>query len=443
MDSRRYADAVDYWYRRINYEQIAPGPDDLKLDRMRALLHHIGDPQDRLRIVHVAGSKGKGSTAALLGAVLQKAGYRTGLFTSPHLQRVEERFQVDGVPATQEELTALLEEIRAAEAGLSSPCTFFEICTALGFLHFTRRRVQAAVVEVGLGGRFDSTNVCRPLLAIITSISRDHVKQLGDRLDQIAMEKAGIVKPGRPTVSGVTAPEARPVIERICRERGSPLHERDRDFHYVARPGRATNAGVEWPTVTVTTRLRTWPAMAVGLLGEHQAANAATAVAAVEVLRTRGFQLSDEAVAAGLAAVRWPARLEVMSTRSLVVLDCAHTVASAEALVAALRESFPAGPRHLIFAASSDKDVAGMLRILAPTFDRITLTRYTASQRSADPAPLAELVRSLGVACEVVASPAAAWERARAAAGAEELICVTGSVFLAGELRPLLLGDGK
>src|SRR3954447_4733435 len=210
-----YEQAIRFWFGRINYEQRSPRPSDLKLGRMRALLALLGNPEQRLRIVHVAGSKGKGSTSAMLAAVLRRAGYRTGLFTSPHLSRVEERFQVDGRPISAPELTTLLGEVRdcAAREARSAggepppPLTFFEIATAVGFLHFVRRRVDAAVLEVGLGGRLDSTNVCLPVLAVIVSISFDHTRILGDRLASIAREKAGIVKRGRPVISGVLAPE--------------------------------------------------------------------------------------------------------------------------------------------------------------------------------------------------------------------------------------------
>ncbi|MBV9123298.1 MAG: bifunctional folylpolyglutamate synthase/dihydrofolate synthase, partial [Planctomycetes bacterium] len=243
MTDMTYEQALAFWYGRTNFEQRTPQLGDLKLDRMRALLRLLGDPHDRLRIIHVAGSKGKGSTSAMLASILRRAGYRTGLFTSPHLSRVEERFQVDGCPITAGELTRLLEDIQQAlqawDHGKIAP-TFFEVATALGFLHFVRRRVDVAVLEVGLGGRFDSTNVCRPVVALLTSISYDHTQQLGHRLASIAMEKAGIVKPGRPTVSGVRTAEARQVVEAICRERRSPLRELDRDFHYDYEPGHVS-----------------------------------------------------------------------------------------------------------------------------------------------------------------------------------------------------------
>ncbi len=438
-----------YWYGLINFEQRTPAAADLNLDRMRALLARLGNPQNRLRILHIAGTKGKGSTSAMLASVLRRAGYRTGLFTSPHLCRVEERFQVDGAPITAAELTTLLNEVRRAAAGAPRPAiTFFEAATAVGFLHFVRRRVDAAVVEVGLGGRFDSTNVCRPAVAVITSISLDHTRQLGDRVAMIAMEKAGIVKPGRPTLSGATAAEARLVIERICRERGSPLRQLGVDFHYDYEPGHIEGepGGVsprrDQPArVRVRTR-RVWPWLELSLLGEHQAANAALAVACIEQLLEAGWVIPDAAVAAGLAATDWPARMEVVGRRPLVVLDCAHNTASAEALVRTLRESFPPCRRLLIFAASNDKDLAGMFRILGPHFAHVFLTPYLGSARSTSPERLAEVLRAVeGPPSMQCAAPAAAWEAARAAAGPDDLICITGSVFLAGEMRTLLTAE--
>jgi dihydrofolate synthase / folylpolyglutamate synthase len=430
-----------FWYSLINYEHNSPTPHDLKLDRMRALLARLGNPQDRLRIIHVAGTKGKGSTAAMLEAVLRQAGYRTGLFTSPHLCRVEERFQIDGSPITADELTTLLNEVRQAVAGAPHPAiTFFEAATAVGFLHFVRRRVEAAIVEVGLGGRFDSTNVCRPVATVITSISLDHTRQLGDRIAAIAMEKAGIVKAGRPTLSGATAPEARPVIEKVCRERGSALRQLGVDFHYAYESGRIGEPEERRPRMQATTRRRLWPWMELSLLGEHQADNAALVVACVEELRAEGWRISDAATSAGLAGTVWPARMEVLGRRPLVVLDCAHNPASAEALVRTLIVSFPPRRRLLVFAGSSDKDLAGMFRVLAPHFAHAFLTPYLGSARSTPPEQLADLLRAAGgPPATLCQAPTDAWESVRNLAGADDLICVTGSVFLAGEMRPLLL----
>jgi dihydrofolate synthase/folylpolyglutamate synthase len=435
-----------WWYGLINFEQRTPAAADLKLDHMRTLLARLGDPHRRLRIVHVAGSKGKGSTSAMLASIFRQAGYRTGLFTSPHLCRVEERFQVDGQPISTAELTALLKEVRhAVEAEARSggvPFTFFEVATAVGFLHFVRRRAEAAVLEVGLGGRLDSTNVCRPIVALITSISFDHTGLLGDRLASIAREKAGIIKPGRPAVSGATVPEARAVIERISHERRAPLRQLGVDFHYTYTPGHVEPTQTQRSRVAVTTDRRRWPEFELNLLGDHQAANAAVAVACVEQLRAEGWHLPDAAVAAGLAEVSWPARLEVVGHEPLVILDCAHNVASAVALVQTLQSSFAPARRLLVFAGSSDKDLAGMFRVLSPHFRHAFLTRYTDNPRSVAPEKLADLLRSGGdLPATVCSTPAEAYRAARADADAEDMICITGSVYLAGELRPMLVSQ--
>ena len=433
-----------WWYGLINFEQRIPCADDLKLEHMRRLLARLGNPHQRLRIIHVAGSKGKGSTAAMLASILQRAGYRTGLFTSPHLCRVEERFQVDGQAITATELTTLLDEIRRCvqDEGRSGgvPYTFFEVATAVGFLHFVRRRVEAAVLEVGLGGRLDSTNVCQPIVSIITSISFDHTNLLGDRLASIAAEKGGIIKLGHPVISGATVSEARTVIERISRERRAHLRQLGVDFRYQYTPGRVTATYTERSRLTVATERRRWPEFELNLLGDHQAANAAVAVACVETLQSEGFRLSDAAVAAGMADVSWPARLEVVARKPLIVLDCAHNVASALALVRTLQASFPPARRLLIFAGSSDKDLAGMFRVLSPHFAHAFLTRYTNNPRSVSAERLAELLSDNGhLPFTLCPTPADAFQAARAAASPDDILVITGSVFLAGELRPLLV----
>jgi len=440
-----YQEALAFWYGRVNFEQRTAQPSDLKLDRMRTLLSLLGDPHENLRIIHVAGSKGKGSISAMLAAILRHARYRTGLFTSPHLCRVEERIQVDGQPIRPEELIALLTEVSSAIAHspLADACTFFEIATAIGFLHFVRRRTQATVLEVGLGGRFDSTNVCDPAVSVISSISIDHTQQLGNRLSSIAFEKAGIIKPGRPAVSGAVAPEAREVIKRICRERGTTLCELGVDFHFSYEPGHVNSTPSVNPSrVQITTTRRRWPVMELSLLGEHQAANASVVVACIEELRDQGWHIPDAAVAAGLADVRWPARMEVIGCRPFVVLDCAHNVASAEALVETLSHSFPPTRRWLVFAGSSDKQLGEMFQVLAPHFHHAFLTRYENGSRSVPPEELAGLLTHAGtLPFTLCPTPAEAWRAACAQAAPADLICITGSVFLAGELRPLLVGE--
>jgi dihydrofolate synthase/folylpolyglutamate synthase len=441
-----YEEAIRFWFDRVNFEQKSPLVGDLKLGRMRQLLSLLDDPHRRLRIIHIAGSKGKGSTSAMLASILQHDGYRTGLFTSPHLVDVEERIQVDRVPISRAELAALMQEIRTlTPPKLMQELTFFEIGTALGFLHFVRRRTDFAIVEVGLGGRFDSTNVCRPLVSVITSISFDHTQILGKTLGQIAFEKAGIIKPEIPVVSGVRNPEARAVITEIAGKRHAPLRQLDEHFRYEHEPARITDADERLPRVRVAGRQQ-WPALPLGLIGEHQARNAAVALAVVEELQAQGVTISAAAVARGLEQVSWPARLEIVQRRPLVLLDCAHNVASAQALVQALRSSFapsapPSARRILIFGGNQDKDLAGMLSLLAPEFERVYLTSFH-NLRCADPEQLLELMPAeKRAACILCPDAATAWRLARDEAGPDDRICITGSVFLAGELRPILLGE--
>lgn len=445
-----YDEAMHWWFGRVNYELQTPQPSDLTLDRMHAFLTRLGDPHQRFPIIHIAGSKGKGSTSAMLAAMLRADGRRVGLFTSPHLEAVEERIQVDQIPITHDQLAQLMAELRdaaaapwGAAAALDGALTFFEIATALALVYFARRGVDVAVLEVGLGGRFDSTNVCTPRVSIITSISYDHTQQLGNTLESIAFEKAGIIKPGRPVVSGVTQPQARAVIRRISQERHAPLREQGVDFSYEHVPARIDGGAERWPQVRTTTWHGSGPWRELRLVGEHQAANAAVAVAAVAVLREQGLVVSDAAAAQGLAHVAWPARLEIVGRRPLILLDCAHNVASAQALAKALIESFPLAPngrRWLIFAGNRDKDLAGMLAVLGPLFDHVCLTRFTNNPRCLAPERLAQMLPApLASRASLCLTTAEALSLARRAAGPDDLICAAGSVFLAGELRSLLV----
>jgi dihydrofolate synthase/folylpolyglutamate synthase len=438
-----YDEALAYWFGRVNFERSAPQPGDLKLDRMRALLHRLGDPHEKLRFVHVAGSKGKGSTCAMLESVLRHAGYRTGLFTSPHLEDVRERIQVNRELIPKDELAACMELVKPAADALAAegqPPTFFEVGTAVGFLHFLRQGVDIAIIEVGLGGRFDSTNVITPLVSVITSISLDHTAMLGETVEAIAFEKAGIIKPGVPVVSGVTEPGPRAVIERVAKERGAPLAQFESDFRYFPIvPGkRLEQRGLRFMSAVVRTSAYEWTII-VRLPGSHQLRNASLVVATVERLDEVAFRISDSDVREGLRNVEWPARFEPFDTKPRSILDCAHNVASAQALVETLRYYFFLPRRRvLIFAVSNDKDVPGMFRVFAPHFAKFYLTRYGDNPRSVPPEQLAawlpaETERAL------CATPADAWRAACADATPETLVVIAGSVFLAGELRPILL----
>jgi dihydrofolate synthase/folylpolyglutamate synthase len=323
-------------------------------------------------------------------------------------------------------------EVAAAVRALERPdepeSTFFEIGTALGFLHFCYRRCDLAVIEVGLGGRFDSTNVCRPLVSVITGVGLDHTAQLGQTLEEIAYQKAGIIKRRVPVVSGVTQDGPREVVRRVAEELNAPLW--DLVGGDILWGGRSTGAAVRPPR-------RGYRRLELGLLGTHQVANAAVAVAAVERLRDAGMPITNGAVRTGLRDVRWPARVELVSRNPAVVLDTAHNVPSAEALVKTLRESVPAtGVKRVVLAVSSDKDYREMLRVLAGYFDHFHFTKY-ANPRAVPPEKLAAVLEEVspGKGCGTYATSREAWAAARSAAGPNDLVCVTGSVFLAGELQ--------
>ncbi len=450
MPVENYEQAIEYLFSRINYERLAGTEytaDDFKLDRMRELLRRLGDPQETIPAVHIAGTKGKGSTAAIIAGVLTAAGIRTALFTSPHVSAFEERMSVDGAVPSRERLARLVGEVAGVVSGLDttpgpmSP-TYFEIATAMAWLYFREQRAVIAVLEVGMGGRLDATNVCRPAVCIITTISRDHTRQLGSQPGQIAREKAGIIKPGVPVVSGVTTEPACSIIAETCRTAGAPLLQLGRDFRYDYRPGTVGGAGGPHagPLASIETPRRSWNDLALPLIGAHQARNLSVALAAIDCLGEQGWHVPDPSVAAGLAQVRWPGRIEILGRSPTVVVDAAHNWEAVAALLRTLDESFVARRRVLVFAATRDKDVSGMLRQLLPRFDSVIVTCFQNNPRYVPVELLARLVRQLGDhPLHVAADAPAAWKLARRIAGAADLICITGSFFIAAELRELVI----
>ena len=425
--------AIEFLYGRIDYERMSASlsASDFKLDRMRNLLQQIGNPQTHIPVVHIAGTKGKGSTATMIASILKAAGYRVGLFTSPHLEQFEERVRVDGAMIDESGLIELVEQlshathqIDAATDGLNP--TFFELTTALAWLYFRREQVDIAVLEVGLGGRLDSTNVCQPEVCVLTTISRDHMHILGSRLADIAAEKAGVIKPGIPVVSGVESVEADRVIRQVASQQDAPLTYVDDDSASSLVDQWAQTAGGSETTDRAS----------VMLSGKHQRRNAAIAVCAAKVLRQRGWRLGDEAIHAGLALAHCPVRVEVVGRSPLVVLDAAHNWASAGALLESIQEFDVPGRRVLIFATSRDKDVSGLLRRLTGGFDSVVLTQFQSNPRAM---PLAQLqvvaARVNTLPTHAAATPADAWNAARKICPEDGLICVAGSFFLAAELR--------
>lgn len=454
-DLARREAALEFLFGRIDYERARNVPyrkREFKLQRMRELLEQIGNPHLGMPIVHVAGTKGKGSTAAVISAVLSEAGYRVGLFTSPHLDRIEQRMAVAGRECPAGELVELVDRIRPAVEAMDQQVlrrgvddigpTYFEITTAMALLHFRRQRVDAAVLEVGLGGRLDSTNVCRPLVSVITSISLDHTRQLGGTLESIAREKAGIVKPGVPVVSGVTAPGPREVIRQVCRRHGCPLRELGVDFDFDYRPPRHLERG---PAAGRLDFRRPgegpdYENLALGLLGRHQASNAVVALATLCELQRAGWKMPSEAVRTAIAGAVWPARLEVIARRPAIVIDSAHNPASIDAMVEVLEESFSVGRRLLLFATTEEKDLRGMLQRVLGRFDGVVFTRYSTNPRAVPPEELRALATELtGRPYAVYADPAEAWAEIRRRAGPQDLICVAGSFFIAAEMRRRLL----
>lgn len=455
MSASDYERATEYLFRRINYERVADvayGARQFKLARMYELLTRVGNPHLAMPIVHVAGTKGKGSTSAMIAAVLAAAGYRTGLFTSPHLASLEERIAIDGQNCTADQLVTLVHELQpiveqmdqeAARQGEECGPTYFELTTVMALLHFVRQRVQAAVLEVGMGGRLDSTNVCQPEVSVITSISFDHMRQLGNTLAAIAYEKAGIIKPGVPVVSGVTQDEPRHVIANVAAERKSPLVQVGRDFGYRYTPPKNVDRAPGNGEIDFWYPSSPWPRCAglrLGLLGRHQGANAAVALAVLAQLRQRGWSISQEHVRQGLLKTRSPARVEVVARRPTVIIDAAHNEASVSALLETLAESFhPQQRRILIFATTQDKEVRAMLGQLLPRFDQVWFTRYRNNPRGVPIEELMALGGELGAShCHAAAEPAEAWRVVAEIVQPEDLVCVTGSFFVAAELRELI-----
>jgi dihydrofolate synthase/folylpolyglutamate synthase len=428
-----YTHAIDYLHSLTDYEKTRIErytPETLNLSRVEDLLAALGDPHQAFAVVHIAGTKGKGSTAALVEAAVRAAGYRTGLYTSPHLHTFRERIRVAGRMITPEDVVALVEEIQPLIERMPDTTTF-EAITAIGFLHFARQGVEVAVVEVGLGGRLDATNVVTPEVSVITSLSLDHTYLLGDTLAEIAYEKAGIIKPGVPVVMAPQKDEGRRVIEAVSRERRAPLVEIGRDWTYTPGP-----VSLEGQSFTIARAADPPSPLSdtywIPLLGRHQLENAATAIATLAALRQRGFELPAEAIHAGLRSAQWPGRMEVLSRDPLVVTDCAHNPYSAQVLTEALGEWFPGRRWTLIFGASADKDIAGVLEALLPVTSYVIVTRSD-HPRALAPVKLADLVADLGGGAEISVGVDKALQQSLAVTGPDEGILITGSIFLVAD----------
>lgn len=449
-----YLNCMSFLYSRLNYERLGlpRGSEGLGLGRMRRFMKRLGDPQKNYRIVHVAGTKGKGSTSLMIASALTASGHRTGLFCSPHLHHLEERYLVDGTEISPEQLVALVEQLRPVveamdrESESEQKLTFFEITTAMGLLHFASLACEVVVLEVGMGGRLDSTNIVRPDVAVITSISLDHTRQLGNTTGLIAREKAGICKRGCTVVSGVTDPDAVASIDEVAAFRRCRLLKVHRDYEFTEEPPPLPITEPTASCINVTTWRRQWGSLQLPFLGPHQAQNTAVALAVLDVLDEKGVRITPQKVERGWLGLRMPARVEIMGRRPWVVIDGAHNAASALALARTLETNFPrvSGRRVLVFGTTREKDLEGQLRHLLPQFDATVITQYRLNPRARPLDETQAVVGQLGGTVAWVSDePEAAVVRAMEEAGPDGLVVVTGSLFLAAEVRAFLLNTSK
>ncbi len=438
-----YRQAIEYVLSFTDWERApaqAFAAANFDLRRVQSLLARLGNPHLGRQTIHIAGSKGKGSVAAMVASILQAAGYRSGLYTSPHLHNVRERIAVDGQPIGEDDFARLIEVLAPQvaaenEDGRFGQLTTFELLTALAFLYFQDRDARWQVLEVGMGGRLDATNVVdEKAVCVITPISLEHTIVLGDTVEKIAAEKAAILRPGTTVVMAPQPyPEAAAVIRARAAELGAPLLDVGETYSaqrlswdLTGQSFRLAGPGCSWE-------------LRLPLLGAHQVENAATAVAAIDALRSGGVVVSEESIEEGLSQLSWPGRLEVLRDKPLIVVDGAHNGDSARRLRQALRDHFSFGRAILVMGVSEDKTIAAMAEELAPVTHLLIATR-SQHPRAAEPEAVAAAFAAHGVASETCPTVAAALDRARALAEPDDLICVVGSLFVVAEAREQVLG---
>ncbi len=447
---QKYQEALDYLYGFVDYSltrQLRYSAEKFNLDRMRRLMKILGDPQLSYPVIHIAGTKGKGSTAAMIASILREAGFNVGLYTSPHLQDYTERIRINGQPISHAELVNQIDAIRPYLNQVEE-ITTFEITTAIGFQVFAKQKVDFGVIEVGLGGRLDATNVVDPLVSVITSLSFDHMNVLGDSITQIAAEKGGIVKPGKPVVLARQWKEAREVIENICQERNAPLIEIDRDYFFSEHShSLAGQTFILWSKdeqdlinefISSGGRNDWNPEhYTIPLLGFHQIENAATAYAAIEIVRSNGFDITKKDISNGFRKVSWPARFEIVNEKPLVIVDSAHNQDSALKLRLAMDDYLNGKPIILLFGASEDKDIRGMFANLLPRVRMVIATR-SEHPRAMDPDILVELAQQYGKKSIKTLSVEDGLKEAIQQAGKDAVIVVAGSIFIAAAVREII-----
>ena len=421
MGQDAYQKSLDYLYGLEKFGMI------FGLNQIERILSVTGNPHKEIQAIHIGGTNGKGSTAAMMSSILQKEGYRVGLYTSPHLIRFTERIKVNGKEIEEKEVAALTEwmkkEIEAA--GIAPRFTFFDFTTAMAFHYFKQKLVDLAVLEVGLGGRLDSTNVVDPLISVITNVAKDHEEHLGKSILKIAGEKAGIIKKGRPLITAATTPQALHLFSKVCREKESPFYRVGKEFRYA----RAEDGDFDYEGLN----RKLW-SVHLNLKGFHQIINAATAFGAMEVLEDLGYRVSTDAMIDGVREVEWPGRLEMVSSSPGVILDGAHNPAGALVLKESLEKEFQFQHLVLLIGIMKDKDIQSIFQLLAPLADHIILTRPH-TDRATPPLLLKKILGRSGKKAEIVEDLNEAIVRGLSLVGKEDLLCITGSLYTVGEAR--------
>lgn len=441
VDITTYPNAVKFLFDRVDFERtrsISLDTKSMRLDRTRQLMAALGNPQDGFRSVHIAGTVGKGSTVAMIAAMLRACGYTVGEYTSPHLIDVRERIVINGKPIGRAEFTEVVRDVAAASADLPFQPTFFEFITAVAFRHFLDQAVDIAVVEVGLGGRLDCTNVITPEVAVICGIDFDHMHILGKTLPEIAREKAGIFKAGVPALSIEQPPEVEAAMREVAEQVGCPLSFVNKEIEFSYRFGASAHRGPETRVClfSPTTRFEHVP---VPLPGEHQAQNCGVSLAVIDALKSRGYNLPEAEVLKGLATTKVPGRMELIWDRPRILVDGAHNPAALQTLVKTVGAYVPYDSMVVIFGCCDDKDVPAMLDRLALGGDKVIFTKAKKNPRAKDPEELSRIFNERsGKMSQTAADIGEALNLAARAVGRGDLICVTGSFYLVGDAKKYL-----
>lgn len=439
---KTYDSALRFLFSQTDYEQmlrVRYNRDTFSLERMRLLLKKLGNPHEKLRTAHIAGTKGKGSTATMLATMIGACGHKVGLYTSPHICDIRERITVNGEMIPQAALTRLIIQAEPIIAKMANDRpTFFETFTAIAFTYFAEQQVDVAVIETGLGGRLDSTNVITPSVCGLTSISMDHVHQLGNTIALIAAEKAGIFKKNVPAISVQQVPEAKRVLRRVANDVKANLMFTGDDIEFSYRVESSRRDGCQ-TRVCLTTPQSKFEHLSVPLPGEHQALNCGLALAMLDQLKGQGLSIDDAKAMQGLSRIYLPGRMEIIRQDPRVMVDGAHNAASVQALMRAIGQNIPYDSMVVIFGCAADKDIAGMMEQIATGADKVIFTKAAHNARAAEPKDLAAAYEERsGRVAQVTPTLAEAMQIATSAVSREDLICVTGSFYLVGEAKRMI-----